>query len=109
MEIIWARTVELGTFIGIRDEGRLVAMTGERMWIGDHREVSAVCTHPDAQGRGYARALIGRTVNRIIRAGRVPFLHVEATNARAIALYRSLRFIERAEFPLLFAVRKKQA
>jgi GNAT superfamily N-acetyltransferase len=52
-----SRTIELGTYIGIREGGRLVAMAGERTWVGDFREVSAVCTHPDAQGRGYARAL----------------------------------------------------
>ncbi|MEO8305552.1 MAG: GNAT family N-acetyltransferase [Betaproteobacteria bacterium] len=101
------RTVELGTFIGIRDEGRLVAMTGERMWIGDYREISAVCTHPDVQGRGYARALIGRTLNRIIRAGQIPFLHAESSNVRAIALYQALGFVVRAEYPLLFARRTK--
>lgn len=101
------RTVELGTFIGIRDNGRLVAMTGERMWIGDYREISAVCTHPDVQGRGYARALIGRTINRIVAAGQTPFLHAESTNTRAIALYRSLGFELRAEFPMLFATRTK--
>ena len=53
------RTIELGTYVGVRQHGRLVAMAGERMWIGDHREVSAVCTHPEAQGRGLARALMG--------------------------------------------------
>ena len=52
------RTVELGNFVGIRRDGRLLAMAGERMWIGDFREVSAVCTHPDAQGRGLARTLM---------------------------------------------------
>jgi predicted GNAT family acetyltransferase len=61
-------------------------MAGERTWIGEFREVSAVCTHPDAQGRGYARALIGRVVNRIIGASETPFLHVESANARDRAL-----------------------
>src|SRR5262249_54721373 len=78
------RTIELGTFIGIRDRGRLVAMAGERTWIGDFREVSAVCTHPDVQGRGYARMLIGRVVNRMLGAGQTPFLHVESKNEVAI-------------------------
>jgi hypothetical protein len=63
------RTIELGTYFGIREHGRLVAMAGERTWIGDCREVSAVCTHPEVQGRGYARALIARVVNRMLRAG----------------------------------------
>ena len=99
------RTVELGAYIGIRADGRLLAMAGERMWIDDFREMSAVCTHPDAQGRGYARALIGRVVNRMLRVGETPFLHVESRNRRAIDLYRALGFVLRAEFPLLYAKR----
>jgi ribosomal protein S18 acetylase RimI-like enzyme len=101
------RTVELGTYVGIREDGRLMAMAGERMWIGDYREVSAVCTHPDAQGRGLARTLMSRVVNRMLRAGQTPFLHVEKVNLRAIALYRTLGFVERAEFPVLMAIRTK--
>jgi predicted GNAT family acetyltransferase len=99
------RTVELGTYLGIREGGRLVAMAGERMWVGDCREVSAVCTHPDAQGRGYARTLMGRVINRMLRAGQTPFLHVESGNARAIDVYLALGFVRRAEFPLLYAKR----
>ena len=99
------RTIELGTYIGIRERGRLVAMAGERTWIGDCREVSAVCTHPKAQGRGYARGLIGRVVNRMLRAGQTPYLHVESGNARAIKLYRALGFVRRTEFALLRAKR----
>lgn len=99
------RTIELGTYIGIRDGTRLLAMAGERMWIGDFREVSAVCTHPDAAGRGYARALIARVVNGILRAGLAPFLHVESNNRKAIDLYLALGFVKRAEFPLLYARR----
>jgi ribosomal protein S18 acetylase RimI-like enzyme len=91
------RTVELGNFVGIRQHGRLVAMAGERLWIGDHREVSGVCTHPDAAGNGYSRALLGRVINRMLDAGQTPFLHVEYGNARAIAVYESLGFVRRAE------------
>src|SRR5450432_86328 len=87
------RTIELGKYIGIRERGRLVAMAGERLWIGDCREVSAVCTHPDAQGRGHARALIGRVVNRMLRASQTPFLHVESVNTHAIDVYRALGFV----------------
>ena len=93
------RTVELGHFVGIRQHGRLVAMAGERLWVGDHREVSGVCTHPDAQGKGYSRALLGRVINRMLDAGQTPFLHVECGNARAIAVYESLGFVRRAEIP----------
>lgn len=99
------RTIELGTYIGIREGGRLVAMAGERMWVGHFREVSAVCTHPDVQRRGYARALIGRVVNRMLRADETPFLHVDRTNVRAIDMYRALGFARRAEYPLLYASR----
>jgi hypothetical protein len=99
------RTIELGTYIGIRERGRLVAMAGERTWVGDYREVSAVCTHPDAQGRGYARALIGRVVNRMLRAGQTPYLHVDGVNTKAIELYLALGFSRRVEISLLHARR----
>ena len=99
------RTIELGTYIGIREAGRLIAMAGERLWIGDCREVSAVCTHPDVQGRGYGRALIARVVNRMLRAGQTPILHVDSRNTRAIDLYLALGFVRRAEYPLLYAKR----
>jgi len=99
------RTIELGTYIGIREHGRLLAMAGERTWIGEHREVSAICTHPQAQGRGYARALIGRVVNRMLRGGETPYLHVESGNARAIEIYLAAGFVRRTEFPMLHAKR----
>jgi predicted GNAT family acetyltransferase len=99
------RTIELGTYIGIRERGRLLAMAGERMWIGDWREVSAVCSHPDVQGRGLARALVGRVVNRMLRAGQTPILHVDNPNRRAIDMYRALGFVVRTELPLLYAKR----
>jgi ribosomal protein S18 acetylase RimI-like enzyme len=99
------RTIELGTYIGLRLSGRLVAMAGERLWIDNFREVSAVCAHPDVQGRGYARALIARVVNAMIRAGQMPILHVESANKRAIDLYLALGFVPRTELSLLYARR----
>ena len=99
------RTIELGTYLGIRLGGRLVAMTGERTWVGDFREVSAVCAHPDVQGRGYARALMGRVINRMLRLGQTPYLHVESVNTAAIGLYLALGFSRRLEFSLLHAKR----
>ena len=99
------RTIELGAYIGIREHGRLVAMAGERMWIGGFREVSAVCTHPELQGRGLSRALVGRVVNRMLSRGETPILHVDNPNLRAIAMYLALGFVRRAEFPLLHARR----
>jgi predicted GNAT family acetyltransferase len=99
------RTIELGTYIGVRQSGRLVAMAGERLWIDDFREVSAVCTHPDVQRRGYARALIARVVNAMLRARQTPIIHVESANTRAIELYVSLGFGRRSELSLLYARR----
>ena len=101
------RTIELGSLVGVRERGRLLAMAGERMWIGDHREVSGVCTHPEAQGRGLARLLMARVINRMLRPGQTPFLHVESANARAIRTYEGLGFVKRAEFPLLYARRTR--
>jgi predicted GNAT family acetyltransferase len=80
-------------------------MAGERLWIHDFREVSAVCTHPDVQGRGYARDLIRLVINRMLRAGQTPILHVESANRRAIDLYRTLGFVPRTELSLLYARR----
>ncbi len=99
------RTIELGRFVGIREEGRLVAMAGERMWIDGFREVSGICTHPDVRGRGHARALTAHVVNRMLAAGETPFLHVLSANEGAIGLYRALGFAVRAEFCLLHAKR----
>jgi predicted GNAT family acetyltransferase len=82
------RTHELGTFLGIRIDGQLVAMTGERMKPGNFTEMTAVCVHPDHRGRGYAQALLGAVARGIVARGEIPFLHVFSNNESAIALYR---------------------
>lgn len=82
------RTHELGTFLGIRVGGELVAMTGERMKPGNFVEMTAVCVHPDYRGRGYAQALLAAVARRIEARGEIPFLHVFSNNASAIALYQ---------------------
>lgn len=81
------RTVELGRYFGIYQQGRLAAMIGERMGMDDHTEISAVCTHPDFNGRGYARRLLAWLSNDILRRGLTPFLHVSHGNRRAKELY----------------------
>ncbi|WP_166037056.1 GNAT family N-acetyltransferase [Sphingosinicella sp. YJ22] len=94
----FARTSAMGGFIGVRDEaGRLVAMAGERMKVGEFTEVSAVCTHPDHRGRGLAKRLIGIVAGRIVERGEIPWLHSYPDNAAALALYESLGFRRRAE------------
>ncbi len=87
-----ARTNRLGDFIGVKQDGRLVAMAGERMKPEGFTEVSGVCTHPDFRGRGYAGGLMRIVAARILARGETPFLHVYATNTGAIALYESLGF-----------------
>jgi ribosomal protein S18 acetylase RimI-like enzyme len=89
------RTHELGAYLGIRREGKLVAMAGERLKVPGHTEVSAVCTHPDHTGNGYARVLMTEIMRRIRDRGETPFLHVRGDNTRAIDLYKLLGFRER--------------
>ena len=92
-----ARTVELGTYLGVRDGDRLVAMAGQRMRLDGFTEISAVCTHPDHQGRGLAGLLVDLLVDEIQGRGDVPFLHAASTNATAISRYRSLGFTARRD------------
>lgn len=94
------RTIELGIFFGVLDGGRLLAMAGERLRVPGFVEVSGVCTHPDARGRGYARLLMSRVMEEILREGRMPFLHTRADNESAIRIYRSLGFTRRRSFEL---------
>jgi ribosomal protein S18 acetylase RimI-like enzyme len=82
------RTHELGTFLGIRIDGQLVAMAGERMKPADYTEMTAVCVHPTCRGRGYAQMLLAAVSRLILARDEIPFLHVFSDNDSAIALYR---------------------
>jgi predicted GNAT family acetyltransferase len=82
------RTHELGTFLGIRIDGQLVAMAGERMKPADYTEITAVCVHPSHRGRGFGQMLLGAVSRQIVARGEIPFLHVFSNNHSAIALYR---------------------
>lgn len=90
------RTHRLGDFFGVKQNGRLLAMAGERLKPDGFTEVSGVCAHPDARGRGYAGALMRAVIERILARGETAFLHSYADNAGAIALYHSLGFAIRA-------------
>ena len=89
------RTYELGTYLGIRCQGKLVAMSGERMKVPGYTEVSAVCTHPEHTGHGYAARLMSEVMRGIRERGEIPMLHVRGDNERAIALYVRLGFVTR--------------
>jgi ribosomal protein S18 acetylase RimI-like enzyme len=95
------RTVELGTYLGVRRDGALVAMAGERMHLDGHTEISAVCTRPEYRGRGLASALIRALVGQILSRNEVPFLHVVVENVGAIRVYESLGFTTRRVFDVV--------
>jgi len=90
------RTHELGGFVGVRREGRLVAMAGQRLRVEGFTELSGVCVHPDFRGQGLAGALSRVVVARILETGEHAFLHAYAGHEATIRLYRSLGFAIRA-------------
>jgi ribosomal protein S18 acetylase RimI-like enzyme len=89
------RTVELGSYLGIRRGGALVAMAGERLHPPGLTEISAVCTDPEFRGQGFGTRLVLAVASGIHRRGETPFLHVTASNTSAIRLYESLGFVVR--------------
>jgi predicted GNAT family acetyltransferase len=92
-----ARTIDFGHYYGIFERGQLAAMAGQRMHAFKYAEVSAVCTHPDHTGKGFARQLLRHQINRIKAASEIPFLHVRHDNERAIKVYEHLGFCTRSE------------
>ncbi|MFJ9117266.1 GNAT family N-acetyltransferase [Streptomyces sp. NPDC102394] len=90
------RTVEMGTYLGIRHRGRLIALAGERLHPPGWTEISAVCTDPDHRGRGLATRLVRAVAAGIKERGEQPFLHAAAANANAIRLYESIGFTLRS-------------
>jgi len=100
------RTIEFGHYFGIFDNGQLVAMTGQRLHVKNYTEISAVCTHPDHLGKGYAAALTQHQLGLIQSQGQLPFLHVRADNSRAIALYERLHFKVNREMNFYFMKRR---
>jgi ribosomal protein S18 acetylase RimI-like enzyme len=103
------RTVELGDYIGIRRQGVLVAMAGERMRLDGFTEISAVCVEPAYRGHGFAAELVGALASSISARSEVPFLHVFSSNHAAIALYRKLGFALRRRMHLAVLVRAEAA
>ncbi|WP_027797083.1 GNAT family N-acetyltransferase [Paraburkholderia acidipaludis] len=95
------RTIELGTYIGMRHEGKLAAMAGERIKPDGFTEISAVCVDPAFRGQGLAARLMKRLISAIAARAETPFLHVVASNRGAIALYEKLGFVERRAMHLM--------
>jgi predicted GNAT family acetyltransferase len=91
------RAMELGRYFGIYQDGRLAAMIGERLGMDGYQEMSAICTHPDFNGRGYARRLTALLTNDNLERGRLPFLHVSHENPRAKRLYEQLGYGHRRD------------
>jgi ribosomal protein S18 acetylase RimI-like enzyme len=85
-------THRMGFYVGVRVDGRLVAMAGERLRLEGYPELSGICTHPEHRGRGLAAGLIGHLVEAHRREGLTSWLHVGAPNSRAIELYGRLGF-----------------
>ena len=100
------RTIELGDYLGIRCDGALVAMAGERLHLDGWTEISAVCTKPDYRGRGLASRLVGALIARIELRSQRAFLHVLSNNTGAIRLYEELGFRVRQTATLTIVTRE---
>lgn len=92
-----ARSHLFGGYIGVRRQGKLIAMAGKRLSFPGYTEVSGVCTHPEARGQGLAGILSRIVAARILARGETPFLHAWAANEPAIRLYKALGFAHRRD------------
>lgn len=100
------RTIEFGNYEGIFNKGELISMAGQRFHANQYVEISAVCTHPDYHGKGYAGQIIQSQIRRIKSSTGIPFLHVREDNMQAIRLYKSLGF-EVRKLMNIYAIQKK--
>jgi predicted GNAT family acetyltransferase len=99
----FARTHELGVYLGLREDGELIAMAGERMQLDGYTEISAVCTGPAARKRGLATRLVRAVAAEIEAHGETAMLHVLADNTNAIRVYEALGFATNAAFDVVIA------
>lgn len=91
------KTIDLGNYTGVFENEKLVSMAGHRFNPTPYTEISAVCTHPDYLGKGYAYLLLCEQVKRILNKSEIPFLHVRSDNAGAVKLYQKVGFEIRTE------------
>ncbi len=99
------RTLELGDYFGEIEDGKLIAMAGERFHADRLHEISGVCTHPQHQGRGHARQLMRKLIRRQMMRGSIPVLHVMRDNTVAFELYKRMGFRVHGESPVRMAMR----
>ncbi len=102
-----SQTLKFGNYSGIFYKERLVAMAGQRMQPHPYVEISAVCTHPDYLGKGYAKSLVLHLASHITSSSFIPFLHVRTDNTGAIGLYEALRFSKRKEM-IVYVIQKDE-
>jgi predicted GNAT family acetyltransferase len=103
------RTIALGTYLGIRSNGELIAMAGERLKCDGYTEISAVCTHPAHGRRGLSSLLVRTLMQQMLARGETPFLHLYSTNTTAAALYRKLGFVHRRSFIVTVLKRERSS
>ena len=96
------RTIDFGNYFGVFEAGQLVAMGGQRLHPKPYQEISAICTHPDYLGKGYASQILKFNINRILNEEGIPFLHVRHDNHRAIQVYERLGFVTRTYLHFYF-------
>tara|TARA_R110002167_G_scaffold32289_13_gene105068 strand:+ start:206 stop:907 length:702 start_codon:yes stop_codon:yes gene_type:complete len=101
------RTIEFGGYYGVFDGDKLVAMGGERLHMDGFTEISAICTHPNYQGLGYAAKITKFLSESVFNKGQIPFLHVRADNVRAIDMYKRLGFEIRSNI-YFYIIRSKK-
>ena len=92
--------IDIGRYIGVKVEGKLVAMAGERIKVDGYVEISMVCSHPDHRRKGYAKGLSCEIMRKIIEDGDKPFLNVADYNTSAVELYKTLGFKVNRKYPL---------
>jgi ribosomal protein S18 acetylase RimI-like enzyme len=99
------KTIDFGNYTGVFEDGKLVSMAGHRFNPTPYTEVSAVCTHPDHLGKGYAYCLLREQIKRILAKNEIPFLHVRDDNEGAIKLYQKLGFTIRTSM-IAYVIKK---
>ncbi len=100
------RTIDFGNYEGIFNNNKLIAMAGQRLHADPYTEISAVCTHPDFTGKGYAASIIISQIHKIKAASSIPYLHVKDDNDKAIHLYKTLGFEAREQMDI-YMIQKK--